>query len=291
MSSTTPQFSGHSIPLPTDRNKTCHILGRLAALQFKAKGNFLQLQIESWQIILQILLCQGAGVACPGIYPLVTPSNGYRGQLAWMQSLAAIGPSAFKLLLYAAKEGELCLPRFIEIKLVNGEAIQLGPDLLTPGSSQLSRHPSLSLTIREEEFEVAHAAWNVKDCELGELLDSDEDVNLDCDAETVILNEKRAESSRCILVGKTLKVTASGNVKQEQLENHFSDFGDIEKVEIDPDKCEESIITFKRTGVAHHLNGHEHQLHEGQVRLRLKGGEGRGPAPSRQQQHNLNPFR
>ena len=241
--------------------------------------------------VLQILLCQGAGIACPGLYPLVMPSNGYRGQLAWMESLAAIGPKAFKLLLCAAKEGELCLPRFLEIKLTCGKRIQLGPNLLTPGSYQLSRHPNLCLTTRVEDFEVTHADSIAKDCELGELLDSDEGEHIDCDAENVILSEKGDETASCALVGKTLKVSASGNVQQELLVKHFSDFGELESVRIDSVKSEEAVITFKKTGVVHHLDGHEHLLPEGQVRLRMKGGDGRLPTPSRQQQHRLNPFR
>ena len=241
--------------------------------------------------VFQILICQGAGVCCPGLYPFVFPSNGYKGQLAWMESFSVIGPKAIKILHSAAKEGELSLPKFVAIKLLSGKCVQLGPDLLTPGSYQLSRHPSLSVVIAEENFLVKHTSPTVKECELGELEDSDEGLHIDFDAENVILTEKKNESESCDIVGKTLRVGVSGEVETEQLVKHFSDFGELESVERKPDDSEEAVIRFQKLGVVHQLDGQEHLLPEGQVRLRLRGGDGRLPAPSRQQQHNLNPFR
>ena len=73
----------------------------------------------------QVLICQGAGVACPGIYPLVFPGNGYHGQLNWLAGSAALGPTAFSCLFAASKEGEICLPKYISITLTSGQQIQL----------------------------------------------------------------------------------------------------------------------------------------------------------------------
>ena len=120
-----PQLSGHSDTLSTARTTPCLILRRPATLQLETKGPFRKARNQIIVNLLQILLCQGAGVACPGLYPLVLPKHGYRGQLAWMESVAVIGTAAFKILNSAAKEGELCFPRFIRINLLCGKTFSL----------------------------------------------------------------------------------------------------------------------------------------------------------------------
>ena len=226
----------------------------------------------------------GAGIACPGLWPLVFPNNGYHGQLSWLESTAAIGPSALKCLLDVVKEGEICLPKFVSLKLLTGQVIQLGPHILSPGQSWLSRHPSVSFVDRVKESVVTHEQSSVKNSRLGELSDPDEGVNLDCDVQSVISREEE-ESRKSSCAGKTLKV--DGAAKQQDLEQHFKEFGDVESVRVLP---EGAIVTFKSVGAVDHLDGQQHTLPEGQVRLRLPGGNRPSP-PSRQQQQRLNPFR
>ena len=232
-----------------------------------------------------MLICQGAGIACPGMWPLIFPNNGYHGQLSWLESTAAIGPSALKCLLDVAKEGEICLPKFVSLKLLTGQVIQLGPHILSPGQSWLSRHPSVSCVAMGKETVVRHAQSSVKDSRLGELSDPDEGVNLDCDLESVISREEE-ESRKSSCEGKALKV--DGAAKQQHLEQHFAEFGDIESVRV---LSEGAVVTFKTVGVADHLDGQAPTLPEGQVRLRLAGGANRPSPPSRHPQQRLNPFR
>ena len=231
-------------------------------------------------------------MTCPGLYPLIFPSNGYRGQLSWLASAAAIGPTAFSCLSDATREGEICLPKYISIKLTSGQQIQLGPNLLTPGSFQLSRHPSLSLEHFDTECRVRHSSSGVKVSELGEVSDCDEAEHIDEDVEEVIRKEKEEEESSNVMGARTLKVELGEcvNVQREQLVHHFSCFGEVENVKIAP-AGREADVMFKTVGVVEQLHGQDHLLAEGQIRLRLKGGSGRSPAPSRQQQHQLNPFR
>ena len=235
-------------------------------------------------------MCQGAGIACPDIYPMVFPGNGYHGQLNWLASSAAIGSSAFDVLFSASQEGEICLPKLIYIELLSGQTVQLGPHLLTPGNYQLSRHPSMSLEQRDKECIVRHDSSTDK-CELGELSDSDEQPHIGViGAEEVILKEKEEEEKKRLIAARTLKVQHSSDVEEEQLAQHFSIFGEVESI-MNPSSGSETTVTFKTIGVAEHLVGKEHFLGEGKVRLRLVGGSSRSPAPSRQQQQRLNVFR
>ena len=142
-----------------------------------------------------MLICQGAGIACPGLWPLIFPNNGYHGQLSWLQCTTAIGPSALKCLLEVAKEGEICLPKFVSLRLLTGQVIQLEPHILSPGQSWLSRHPSVTFLSRGKETVVRHQQSSVKDS-LGELSDPDEGVNLDCDVESMMSREEEEESRK-----------------------------------------------------------------------------------------------
>lgn len=234
------------------------------------------------------MLCQGAGVACPGLYPLVFPTNGYHGQLNWLECAAAVGQSALKCLLDAAKEEEMRLPQFVSVKLLCGQVVQLGPHLLTPGNYWLARHPSVSLLYRGKQCIVRHSNSSVMDLRLGELSDSDEGVHLDCDVENVIRKEKEEETFKSSVAARTLKVEGGARLTQEQLEHHFSEYGELESVQM-LSGGEDAVVTFSTVGVVEHLALQEHVLPEG--RLRLQGGHGRRPPPPRQQQQSLNPFR
>lgn len=235
-----------------------------------------------------MLICQGAGIACPGLWPLIFPNNGYHGQLSWLESTAAIGPSALKSLLEIVKEGKICLPKFISIKLLTGQVIQLGPSILFPGQSWLSRHPSVSFVARGKETVVDHEQLSVKNSSLGELNDPDEGVHLDCDVENVIRKEKEEETFKSSVAARTVTVEGGARLSQEQLEQHFSEYGELESVKM---LSGNAVVTFSTFGVVEHLAPQEHILPEGQVRLRLQGGHGSRPPPPRQQQQSLNPFR
>ena len=120
MSHSATQLSTHCDTLATAREKSCLILGRIATLQFEKEGDPLTAMNKFTINVFQILICQGLGVCCPGLYPFVFPRHGYKGQLAWMESFSVIGPKAIKILHSAAKEGELSLPKFVAIKLLSG---------------------------------------------------------------------------------------------------------------------------------------------------------------------------
>jgi hypothetical protein len=108
-------------------------------------------------LLPQILACQGAAVSVGGIYPLVYPPLGYRGQLAWLGDTAAcLGTPAYTSLLAAAKEGPVELPTHVEVRHCSGRTIHLGPDLLTPTTAHLKRTPSLSLTTTPGKLVVIH---------------------------------------------------------------------------------------------------------------------------------------
>ena len=229
-------------------------------------------------------------MACPGLYPLVFPTNGYHGQLNWLGCAAAVGHSALRCLLEAVKEEEIRLPQFVSIKLLCGQVIQLGPHLLTPGNSWVSRHASVSVLSEGKQCIVRHSNSSVMDLAIGELSDADEGVHLDCDLETLILKEKEEETFKTSVAGRTLKVEGGARLSQEQLEHHFSDYGELQSVKM---LCggKDAVVTFSTVGVVEHLALQEHILPEGQVRLRLQGRRGSRPPPPRQQQHSINPFR
>ena len=58
----------------------------------------------------QMKVCEAAGLAVPGVWPLMFPGNGYHGQINWLASLVGcIGQKAYSAVLSAAKEGEVNL--------------------------------------------------------------------------------------------------------------------------------------------------------------------------------------
>ena len=96
-------------------------------------------------------------MAVAGIYPIFFPKPGYKGQLAWLQDTAACGgEDAYSILLSAATEGEVQLPRHVEIRHSIGLSVHLGPGLTTPSPGHLKRTPSLSLEVREGVLVTKH---------------------------------------------------------------------------------------------------------------------------------------
>ena len=92
-----------------------------------------------------------------GIYPLLYPPLGYRGQLAWLGDTAAcLGAPAYTSLLAAAKEAPVELPTHVEVRHSSGRTIHLGPNLLTPTTAHLKRTPGLSLNTTPGKLVVTH---------------------------------------------------------------------------------------------------------------------------------------
>ena len=244
----------------------------------------------------QVLLCQGAGVAVAGLYPPLFPPNGDRGQLRWLgECAAAIGPEAYSLLLASAKEGQIVLPKYLTLRLSNGQVLNIGPNLTVPGSERLARMPSISVSQTESHSVINHSqAPCVRDLEMTEQGE-------ECESETaenilVALKEKEEEVEVLKNTSKQLKVELSHpGVTDTVLLAHFSNFGDVKSIS---SSDLSASITFARPGVVEHLHGHDHHLKsEGErgggryVRLRMRGGEERSAAPPRSLQRNVNPFR
>ena len=243
-----------------------------------------------------MILCQGAGVAIAGLYPLLFTANGYRGQLRWLaESAASIGPEAYSLLLASAKEGPLVLPKYLTLHLSNGQTLNIGPNLTVPSPERLSRMPSVSVIQAGSTSVINHSeALRESDWEKtvqGEESESDTAENI-----LVALKEKEEETKLLKQTCKQLKVELSHpGVTENALLAHFSTFGDVESV------CSSDLtasITFARPGVVEHLDGQDHHLQlegesgaDGHVRLRMRGGDGRSAAPPRNLQRNVNPFR
>ena len=243
-----------------------------------------------------MLLCQGAGVAVAGLYPLLFPSNGYRGQLRWLgECAAAIGPEAYSLLLASTKEGQIVLPKYLTLRLSNGQMLHIGPNLTVPGSERLARMPSVSVSQTGSHSVINHSqAPCVRDLEMTE-------EGEECESETaenilVAVKEKEEEVKVLKNTSKQLKVELSHpGVKDTELLAHFSNFGDVESIS---SSDLSALITFARPGVVEHLHGHDHHLKSegerdggGYVRLRMRGGDERSAAPPRSLQRNVNPFR
>ena len=70
-------------PCPARGQETIHVSWGHHASISQAESNVLKLILWS-QISPQVLVCQGSGVAVPGLYPLLFPPNGYHGQVQWL---------------------------------------------------------------------------------------------------------------------------------------------------------------------------------------------------------------
>ena len=110
----------------------------------------------------KVLVCQGAGIAVPGVYPFVFTDRGYQGQLDWLADTAAykapIADQAYVTLLAIAKEGAITLPQHITVELTSGHQVYLGPKLTTPKPGPLARRTTLSMTLSEQYAVVQHLA-------------------------------------------------------------------------------------------------------------------------------------
>ena len=244
----------------------------------------------------QVLLCQGAGVAIAGLYPLLFPVNGYRGQLRWLaESAAVIGPEAYSLLLASAKEGPMVLPKYLTLHLSSGAILNIGPNLTVPSPERLTRMPCVSL-IHAGSNSVINHSEALRGSDWEKTVQGEE-----CESETaenimVALKEKEEETKLLKQTCKQLKVELSRpGVTENALLAHFSTFGDVESVS---SSDLTASITFARPGVVEHLDGQDHHLQlEGEsggdahVRLRMRGGDGRSATPPRSLQRNVNPFR
>ena len=77
--------------------------------------------------------------------------------MGWLGDIAACtGDESYSSLLQAAREGEVELPSFLTIRLLDGQVIHLGPHLTTPTSARLKKTPNLSLATYEGGCMVSH---------------------------------------------------------------------------------------------------------------------------------------
>ena len=110
----------------------------------------------------KVLVCQGAGVAVPGVYPFVFTDRGYQGQLDWLSDTAAykapIADQAYVTLLAIAKEGPIMLPQHITVELTSGHQVYLGPKLTTPKPGPLAKRTTLSMTLSDQNTVIKHLA-------------------------------------------------------------------------------------------------------------------------------------
>ena len=264
--------------------------------------------------MIQVLICQGAGLAVPGLYPLLFPPNGYNGQLRWLaNSCVALGPESYNILLSAAKEGKVCLPKNISLRTTSGNIINIGESLTAPNTKKLKRIPLLSVHSTDCCYEVTHASamttfWPPLEEQAGD--EGDERVNGGDDEEegepeeeemlgAVLAEEKDQELVKCEQLSKRLSVDPGEYpISRQELLAHFSNYGEVEDLQMP--KTGHAEVGFSTAGSVRHCLSLEHCLSQeccdaspsrGSIRLRIEGGSAPTPAPSRQLQQNLNPFR
>jgi hypothetical protein len=200
-------------------------------------------------------------VAIPGVWPLLFPRPGYKGQLNWLADVAAcLGKDADSALLAAAKEGPLHLPTHLTVRLLDGQVVFLGPHLTTPSEEHLKAWPDLMLSsCVGEEVVVTHRTLE-KDCEeeegeKEEEVDSkdDEDGSEAGDQEfkPVEKPDRDAEQKEEEWVKeetkKNRKVAVmfdAKNVTAEELSSHFSKYGEVEEVYLLPPFYNYAAVTY-----------------------------------------------
>ena len=112
-----------------------------------------------------MLVCQGAQVAVAGLYPLIFPPNGYRGQLRWIgESAAVVGPDAYSLLLASSREGPVVLPKYVTVMLSDGHRVNIGDNLTLPSSERLARMPNVSVRATETNISISHPDAELEAC-------------------------------------------------------------------------------------------------------------------------------
>ena len=252
----------------------------------------------------QVLVCQGAQLAVAGLYPLIFPPNGYKGQLRWIGEAAAVlGPDAYSLLLASSREGPLVLPKYVTVLLSDGHRVNIGDNLTLPSSERLARMPNVSVRAADTNIFISHPGAELEACRklwFGKKVqqdDGEEEEGEDGTEEnvSVAVQEKKEEEEKSQKSRRQLKVEMSQPAATEQeLVSHFSKFGDIESFF----SCSSlsATITFARPGAVELLCGLEHQLEVdanggGFVRLKMRGGDGRTAMPPRHLRQNVNPFR
>ena len=261
----------------------------------------------------QVLICQSTGVAVVGVYPILFPPNGYHGQLGWMaNSCSLLGPQSYTALLNASQEGPLKLPRHIALKTSSGATINIGAALTTPSSKKLSaKLPLLSVSVGEEYTEVIHSSmkndWRQQQSDEVEELTEMGEEEMEKDNNELGVSDGNAEENeeQAKVIGsdplsRELYVEMQTGLTQDDLVAHFSSYGVIESVHCPSHLEGQAAVIFSTAGSVEHCLSVEHSLSprcnndtptRGPILLRLKGGDGQRPAPSRQLQQNVNPFR
>ena len=261
---------------------------------------------------MKILACQGAGVTVAGIYPMVFPPIGYKGQLYWLsESAVCLGKDAYSSLLAASKEGEVELPSHVEIRMCTEQAVHLGPNLTQPSPSKLKWMPSLAIDRKEEMLLVTHkdvkkeiipqSGWEL-DIPIGDI-DYKEEVKRkkvepeDEEPEEVIFEEipkdkdKATKNKEDEDRKKTVYVSCKKIVIKNDLQTHFKKFGDVEDIIFTTSDETTASVRFTSSVIAQSLIGKEQMLH-GSIPLRLRGGSGRQErVPPLQQRLSVCPFR
>ena len=244
-------------------------------------------------------VCEAAGLAVPGVWPLMFPGNGYHGQVNWLASLVGcIGQKAYSALLSAAREGEVNLPQHVAVQLSSGQLVEIGPNLTVPNIQKVTKKmPHLSICLGEVTVKVNH-----KSCEKIDLtqpggeehVPEDEHPLLEEDEEREELPdlEEEAKQQDFVLKEKELVVQCESVVEDSQLQQHFSQFGEV--MSVSTATAGNSTVTFASSAVVEQLNGEDHCVLLGgdqSVRIRLRGGSARAAVPPQAQQDALNPFR
>jgi hypothetical protein len=181
-----------------------------------------------------VLVCQGARIAVPGIYPYIFPDRGYRGQLDWLCDTAAykapIADQAYVTLLAVAKEGAIVLPQHVTVELATGQTVYLGPHLTTPKPGPLAKRTTLTMTVTREGATIEHFATKVADgAESEDLPNLVEDCETDdeerAEDEEVVVEEVPDEEGNSELTkeGQEKKLQERDEQEQECQEKHQDD--------------------------------------------------------------------
>lgn len=246
-------------------------------------------------------VCEAAGLAVPGVWPLMFPGNGYHGQINWLASLVGcIGQKAYSALLSAAKEEEVNLPQYVSVRLSCGQLVEIGPNLTVPNIQKVSKKmPHLNICLGETTVKVNHKNCDKNDNDVThqggeEHVPGDDHPLLEEDEAREELPDLEEEAKQQDLLMKDMKIVVQCDreVEDSKLQEHFSQYGEVMSVSTaTPGK---STVTFASSAVVEQLDGEEHSVLLGgdqSVRLRLKGGNRRAAVPPQAQQNALNPFR
>ena len=244
-------------------------------------------------------VCEAAGLAVPGVWPLMFPGNGYHGQVNWLGSLVGcMGQKAYSALLSASKEGEVNLPQHVAVRLSSGQVVEIGPNLTVPNTQKLSKKmPNLSICLGEVTVKVNHKSCENVDSGLNqpggeEVVPEDDDRHLEDEEREELPDLDVKAKQHLLLEEKELVVQCDKVVEDSMLQDHFSQFGEVRAVS--KAASGSSTITFASSAVVEQLNGEEHSVllsGNQSVRMRLRGGSGRAAVPPQAQQDALNPFR